>query len=96
MAMFLVFDTQESAVAAESQISAAMGLPKSGSVTARWNNSRQRLDEKWVLLWPGNEWMETVSEPFTVEAYEEGWFVVEGAQDSEDDPTWRDFSGLGE
>ena len=75
MAMFLVFDTQESAVAAESQISAAMGLPKPGSVTARWNNSRQRLDEKWVLLWPGNEWMETVSEPFTVEAYEEGWFV---------------------
>ena len=77
MAMFLVFDTQESAVAAESQISAAMGLPKSGSVTARWNNSRQRLDEKWVLLWPGNEWMETVSEPFTVEEYQDSWFVIQ-------------------
>ena len=77
MAMFLVFDTQDSAVAAESQISAAMGLPRPGSVTARWNNSRQRLDEKWVLLWPGNEWMETVSEPFTVEEYQDSWFVIQ-------------------
>ena len=77
MAMFLVFDTQDRAVAAESQISAAMGLPRPGSVTARWNNSRQRLDEKWVLLWPGNEWMETVSEPFTVEEYQDSWFVIQ-------------------
>lgn len=94
MAMFLVLDTQESAVAAESQISAAMGLPRPGSVTARWNNSRQRLDGKWVLLWPGNEWMETVSEPFTVEEFHEGWFVSGETQVSENDPTRRDFLGL--
>lgn len=94
MAMYLIFETQDAAVMAEDQISAAMGLPKAGSVTARWNNSRQRADGKWALLWPGNEWMETVSEPFTVEDYQDGWFVVEGAQGSEDDPTRRDFLGL--
>ena len=77
MALYMIFDTHEAATIAGDQISAAMGFPLPENVTAWWNHARQRMDGKWVLLWPGNEWLETITEVFTIEHYDPAWFPNE-------------------
>jgi hypothetical protein len=74
MPLYMVFDTEADAASASAAITSEMGLGQPGMVTERWNHHRQRLDAKWVLLWPGNEWLETVAVPFIIEADDESWW----------------------
>jgi hypothetical protein len=78
MALYLVFDVQTDAQSVADGITAALGLPTGPqNVTTHWNNIRQRLDGKWVLMWPGrNELLPPDTPPFTIEAYDPAWFDV--------------------
>jgi hypothetical protein len=78
MALYLVFDLQADAQAVADGITAALGLPTSpDNVTTRWNDIRQRLDAKWVLMWPGNNGLIPPDAPqFVIEEYDPAWFDV--------------------
>ena len=76
MALYLVFDLQADAQTVADGITAALGLPTGvQNVTTHWNNVRQRLDGKWVLMWPGrNDLIPPDAPPFSIEEYSHAWF----------------------
>lgn len=67
---YLVFDTEQEAIAAEAQIAANMGYPKSGVIastgivsettqgTERWADVQQISDGRWVVLSPDDTGVE--------------------------------------
>jgi hypothetical protein len=76
MALYLVFDLQADAQAVANAITAGLGLPvQAENVTTNWNCVRERLDGKWILMWPGrNDLLPPDGPIFTVEEYDPAWF----------------------
>lgn len=75
MALYMILDTEADKTAMEDAITGSMGLPTApDAITRRWNEARQRLDGKWVLLWPGNRWVPPDSPTFTIEEHDPAWF----------------------
>jgi hypothetical protein len=75
MALYLVFDTKPDAQYVGDYITAALGLPTGPeNVTTHWNNTWQRVDGKWVLIWPGrNDLLPPDMPPFVIEEYDPAW-----------------------
>lgn len=81
MALYMVFDNRSDAQTVADGITSALGLPTApDNVTKRWNNVQQRLDGKFVLMWPGqNELIPPDAPAFIIEEYSPAWFDAEQA-----------------
>jgi len=78
---YLVFNTEQEALAKENKISKNMGYAKTGTnaltgaivpdvLTVRWDIPKQISDGRWVIASPNNEGIENEDDWFTFEEYD--------------------------
>jgi hypothetical protein len=78
---YLVFNTEQEALAKENEISENMGYAKAGTnaltgdivldvLTLRWDTPRQISDGRWVIVSPNDEGIENEDDWFTFEEYD--------------------------
>ena len=78
---YLVFDTEQKALAKEKEISKSMGYAKAGTnaftgnimlniLTLRWDIPRQINDGRWIIASPNDEGVEAEDDWFAFEEYD--------------------------